>query len=318
MKAGRRHSVWIAFFLAIVSSRAHAEIHFDNFANVQGLSIVGNAGVSGRVLRLTPARGNQKGAVWFRDKQQVRSGFETTFQFQLTQQDLFLGFRGADGFAFVVQNSGPEALGGRGSAAGFGMPDPTNPKDPGIPWMIAVFFDTLRNPDEKDPSSNYIAIRANGGAAGMRWPAARLAFTPHLSVRLKDRKVHTTRVVFEPPVLSVFLDGSVAPVLRTVVDFSIATGQAGSAWVGFTAAPVSDIRIMTSSTGPSRVRRYRRACRRSPRTSLSPCQPVCPTAASVRPSGHSSNAKLIVTISCCPPIWNAARVSQTRPAEVQR
>jgi hypothetical protein len=55
----------------------------------------------------------------------------------------------------------------------------------------------------------------------MRWPAARLAYTPTLSVRLKDGKVHTARIVFQPPVLSVFLDGSIAPVLKTAVDLSI-------------------------------------------------------------------------------------------------
>jgi hypothetical protein len=63
-----------------------------------------------------------------------------------------------------------------------------------------------------------------------------MALTPNLSVRLKDRKVHTARVIFQPPVLSVFLDGSVAPVLETVVDLSIATDQQGRAWVGFTAS----------------------------------------------------------------------------------
>lgn len=220
--------------LAMTGMRAHAEIHFKDFASVRGLALVGDAAVSGKALRLTPARGNRAGAVWFHDKQPVRSGFETTFQFQLTQQSLL--FHGTDGFAFVVQNAGPEALGGRGSAAGFGMPDPTNPRHRGIPWMIAVFFDTCRNRDEGDPSSNYIAIRANGGPNGMRWPAARLAFTPNLNVRLKDRKVHTARIVFQPPFLSVFLDGSIAPVLATVVDFSIATDDVGSAWVGFTAA----------------------------------------------------------------------------------
>jgi hypothetical protein len=195
---------------------------------------VGDAAVSGKVLRLTPARRNQAGAVWFRDKQLLRSGFETTFQFQLTHQDPL--FHGTDGFAFVLQNSGPAALGGRGSAGGFGVSDPTNPRHSGIPWSIAVFFDTCRNKEEGDPSSNYIAIRTNSGPAKMRWPAARLAFTPKLSVHLKDRKVHTARIVFQPPVLSVFLDDSIAPELETAVDLSIVMDQQGCAWVGFTAA----------------------------------------------------------------------------------
>ncbi len=232
----RSRSAWIAIFLLVAADRAQAEIRFDDFASTERLSFVGDAKVSRKVLRLAPARRNQAGAVWFRDKQPVRSGFETTFTFQLTQQDGFFQFHGTDGFAFVLQNSGPAALGGRGSAGGFGVTDPTNPRHSGIPWTVAVFFDTLRNPEEGDPSSNYIAIRANGGPSETRWPAKRLAFTPKLSIHLKDGKVHTARVVFRPPVLSVFLDGSIAPVLETAVDLSIATDAQGEAWAGFTAS----------------------------------------------------------------------------------
>ena len=233
MGAAPSSAVWIVVLLvAVTIDCASAAIRFDDFSTIQGLNLVGNSTVSGKALRLTRARSNQRGAVWFREKQPVLSGFETTFQFQLTHQDLF--FRGTDGFAFVLQNSGPAALGGIGSAGGFGVTDPTNPRQAGIPWTIAVFFDTLRNPEEGDPSSNFIAIRANGGPSETRWPAARLAFTPNLSVRLKDRKVHTARIVFQPPVLSVFLDSSL--VLKTVADLSIATDHQGSAWVGFTAA----------------------------------------------------------------------------------
>jgi hypothetical protein len=82
-------------------------------------------------------------------------GFETTFQFQLTHQDWLS--HGTDRFAFVLQNSGPVALGGIGSAGGFGVTDPTNSRQPRIPWTIAVFFDTCRNSQEGDPSSNFIA-----------------------------------------------------------------------------------------------------------------------------------------------------------------
>ncbi len=61
------------------------------------------------------------------------TGFDTTFQFQLTHQD-WPFYRGADGFAFVAQNSGPDALGGMGSAAGFGVGDSIGvPPDAGIP-----------------------------------------------------------------------------------------------------------------------------------------------------------------------------------------
>lgn len=229
-----RASLTALLLIAAHALISRAQIIFSDFASPQGLSFVGDAKVAGKALRLTPARSNRAGAVWFRDKPPVRSGFEAVFQFQITQPSWL--FHGTDGFAFVVQNAGLEALGGRGSAAGFGMPDPTNPRRAGIPWMIAVFFDTCRNTEEGDPSANYIALRANAGPGGMRWPARRLAFTPNLSIRLKDRKVHMARIVFQPPLLSIFLDGSVEPVLETKADFSLATDKEGRAWIGFTAA----------------------------------------------------------------------------------
>src|SRR4029077_1239085 len=107
------------------------------------------------------ARPNRSGAVWFGEKQYVGSGVETTFEFRLTHQG-GLG-HGADGFAFVLQNSGAAALGGRGSAGGFAVADPNyHPRETGIPWSIAVFFDTFRNAEEGDPSANYVAIRTHG------------------------------------------------------------------------------------------------------------------------------------------------------------
>lgn len=235
MRPGRSCAAWIGvLWIAIGTGPAYCQIHIDHFNSADALSLVGDAGIAGSVLRLTSARRNQTGAAWFKEKQDIRSGFDTTFRFQLTHQDWIL--HGSDGFAFVVQNSGPKAIGGRGSAAGFGLPDPTNPRHPGIPRMIAVFFDTLRNPQEGDPSSNFVTIRASGESAGTHWPTARLATSRDLHVRLKDRKAHTARIIFEPPVLSIFLDDSLAPVLKAVVDFSFAIDHEGKAWVGFTAA----------------------------------------------------------------------------------
>jgi Legume lectin domain len=225
---------WAALFFS-ATGLAPAAIHFEDFASIQGLSLIGDAAVSGKSLRLTPAKGDRSGAVWFLEKQPVASGFETTFQFQLTHQG-GLG-HGADGFAFVLQNSGPDALGGRGSAGGFAVSDREyHHSEKAIPWSIAIFFDTYRNEEEEDPSANYIAFCTYGKPSEMRWPAPRLAFTPNLPVELKDRKVHTARILFRPPVLSVFLDDSRVPVLESVVDLSIVIDQQGSAWVGFTAS----------------------------------------------------------------------------------
>jgi Legume lectin domain len=234
MGAARYPLAWTALFLS-AAGPAPAAIHFEDFASIRGLSLIGDAAVSGKSLRLTPAKGDRSGAAWFREKQFVASGFETTFQFQLTHQR-GLG-PGADGFAFVLQNSGPEALGGRGSAGGFAVSDRKyRHSERAIPWSIAIFFDTFFNWKEEDPSANYIAFCTYGRPSEMRWPAPRLAFTPNLPVELKDRKVHTARIRFRPPILSVFLDDGPAAVLEAVVDLSIVIDRQGSAWVGFTAS----------------------------------------------------------------------------------
>jgi hypothetical protein len=221
--------VGILFFASLLL----AAIRFQSFAPTPELNLVGDASVCDKAIRLTPAKGDRKGAVWYREKQPVASGFETTFQFQITKPG-GLG-HGADGFAFVLQNAGPEALGGLGSAGGFAVDDRTYKSEhAGIPWSVAVFFDTFRNGEEGDPSNNYVAFRSHGRPADMHWPADRLAFTPHLRVRLRDGKAHTARITFRPPMLAVFLDGS--KVLEAPVDLSIVLDPQGSAWVGFTAS----------------------------------------------------------------------------------
>jgi hypothetical protein len=228
----------VRYLLALLafgaSTTINAAIRLADFTSASSVVTVGDARILQKALRLTTAERGRSGAAWSRDKQSVGSGFETTFQFQLTQPGGIC--HGADGFAFVLQNSGAAALGGIGSAGGFAVASSENGGRRGIPWSMAVFFDTCRNEVEGDPSGNYIAFRTYGKPAEMRWPAPRLAFTPKLRVRLKDGKVHTAQIVFRPPVLAVFLDDSTQPDLKAVVDLSIVVDHQGSAWVGFTAS----------------------------------------------------------------------------------
>src|SRR5262249_28172873 len=79
-------------------------INYPNFSSPAGLSLVGNAVQVGNQLRLPANTNSQRGAAWFTTPQAVQGGFDTTFQFQITNA-------AADGFAFVVQNSSATALG---------------------------------------------------------------------------------------------------------------------------------------------------------------------------------------------------------------
>src|ERR1043166_3371147 len=79
--------------------------NFVDFSDPSSLSLLGSAAVTpGNVLRLTPAVGGQNGAAWFTaDKQFVGLAFESTFQFQMT--DNFDSPGGSDGFVFILQNT---------------------------------------------------------------------------------------------------------------------------------------------------------------------------------------------------------------------
>ncbi len=99
-----------------------------------------NVAVCTKALRLTPSIEDRKGSAWHRDKQRVQAGFNTTFTFKLAYPsercmgagtgvgggpgqaaypnheerpstlDMLCEFRGGDGFAFVIQDSGATML----------------------------------------------------------------------------------------------------------------------------------------------------------------------------------------------------------------
>ena len=64
--------------------------------------------------------------------------------------------RGGDGFAFVIQDTDPVALGGEGQEMGYG----------GIANSIAVEFDTWYNHDTLDPGENHVSVHTRGSREG--------------------------------------------------------------------------------------------------------------------------------------------------------
>jgi len=70
----------------------------------------------------------------------------------------------------------------------------------------------------------------------LRWPPPRLGRVPKLKIALKDGAVHSARVVYEPPVISVYLDDFSKPVLRASADLATIIDSSGSAFLGFTAS----------------------------------------------------------------------------------
>lgn len=255
---GWRIAIWaVLCALSMPGADRPPTFAFADFETAEGLRLVPSAQRSGKVLRLTPALQETAGAAWFAEKQPVGNGFETSFEFRITDQGGLSP--GADGFAFVLQNSGPGAVAGRGAAGGFALGDGYgNRNSPGIPSSVAVFFDTFKNHDAGDPSANYIAICTNGRPRDMRWPPPRLAYTHKLKVKLKDGRVHFARLVYKPPVISVYLDNPAIPVLTSTLDLSTIVDSDERAYVGFTASTGAgfenhDILSWSFTAGPKPV-----------------------------------------------------------------
>jgi len=114
---------------------------------VKVAKVVGNARKEGNKIILTPAERGKRGAVWSNKKVDLTKNF-------IVKAKLYFGNRpqGADGMAFVIQNSpqGNNALGYGGGGLGYR----------GITNSVAVEFDTWRNPGEIN--GNHIGFDING------------------------------------------------------------------------------------------------------------------------------------------------------------
>ena len=116
-----------------------------------GLFLNGGATVSGSSLRLTDGGLNERRGV-FSSRRVGLSNFYTSFDFHLT------GTGGAppaaDGFTFVLQGDGPDALGSAGAGLGYG-PALSTSSGPAIDHSIAIKFDLHNNAGEGTSSTGF-------------------------------------------------------------------------------------------------------------------------------------------------------------------
>ncbi|MBZ5567463.1 MAG: HYR domain-containing protein [Acidobacteriia bacterium] len=199
---------------------------------VSTLSVVGNATIQSIALadtrlRVTSNAQGQVGGAWTFTKQRFGDGFDTTFLFQISQ----LTNVGADGFAFVIQNSSTTALSASGGSLGYD----------GIPASLVIEFDTFQNtqPGWNDPNSNHISVHTLGINPNSAMGTAAIGSTTSIP-NLKDGKWHLMHMhyaVQPQPQLSLYLDNVATPVLQVGVNIvSQLQLSDGAAWVGFTGA----------------------------------------------------------------------------------
>jgi len=149
-------------------------------------------------VQLTMEKPDSVGALWHTAKAVVGLGFDTTFNFKISEVSQncqvfselkrHCEFRGGDGLAFVIHNgiNGSEAHGDIAGGCGYKNMDNA----------LAIEFDTWNNPEDQDPYNNHISVHA--GARGElisshhRQSLASTTDIPNLS----DGKMHTVRVTY--------------------------------------------------------------------------------------------------------------------------
>ena len=231
-----------------------------DFSSNACLPLNGSATLQTGVLQLTQALTDQAGSAWYTTPQPVANSFSTTFTFQLTGGS-------ADGFAFVVQNSGTKALGPDGCGMGFADdPDPGNGyfcggETGGIPNSLAIGFKTYSGDGDEYPPGNSVFIASNGTGAncenlpGVEGPVSCVIAKNTLtspSITLANGSAHTATITYttQPlasqtacvissmptPCLDVILDGT--DLFPAGVPFNMTSiGLTNnSAYVGFTGA----------------------------------------------------------------------------------
>jgi len=214
-------------------------VDFPGSSSWEVVRAVGSTQHRNEVLSLTtlaPTSGPdaQAGAAWWTPRVEVAHGFQTAFVFQL---EMWSWFTIGDGFAFVIQNADPAAVGEAGSGIGY----------KGMSNSIAVEFDTLRHSYEGDPKAyvagapellaNHVSVHTGGTAGNTTYITSSVGWADLEEVTLADRAPHVVYIEYVPGRLSVFVDEFETPVLTVDVDLAETLSlDAGSAYVGFTAA----------------------------------------------------------------------------------
>lgn len=216
---------------------------YTDFSSTTNLMLVSDAAPNAGRIALTPDAGRSKGAMWYQFRQNVAGGFETQFTFSV--DNVHRG--GADGFAFVIQNSSNTAIGGDGGALGYG----DNPMfgGVGIANSLAVEFDMWDNAlDWADVDGNHVSVQSRGVAAnspifGQGTMGSQPL--PTAGADLNDGGIHTALITYTPGLrgvssgtLTVYVDDLLNPVLQTTVNLEqlLALEGDGEAFVGITAA----------------------------------------------------------------------------------
>jgi fibro-slime domain-containing protein len=212
-------------------------------ANRLGLS--GSAKLSGSSLQLTQvAFPSFAGSAWYAEQQagvfkpvllKVLQGFQSTFFFQYTG---ISGVGSPRGFAFVMQNSAPGALGTDGSGLGYN----------GIPLSVAVEFDSFQDTSLADPAYDHVSVHTlySQPNSASETTASLGISTNNPPMTFRNGTSHKIVIQYQPAQEStsgvrlgwiyIYMNANLAPVAACQLSMAnLQAAFAGAAYVGFTA-----------------------------------------------------------------------------------
>ena len=180
--------------------------------------------------RLTPSRASTAGSIWYKEEVPVSNGFDTFFTFQITdhskectlhkdqyfsqQHHKTCSVHGADGFAFVIQQSpdGTAAIGSNGANMGFG----------GMNNSFSIAFDTWQNPGSDKVGVDHVSIQSRGPNFVNDALEQGLLGTPKAHP-LADGKVHLARIKYTGRLLPQYFDKLIAS--ESLLPFLLDNGE---------------------------------------------------------------------------------------------
>lgn len=212
----------VIYLFADISIHAQKDIYLKEFTDPSMFNFVGNAQLFNKRIRLTEARNFQGGAIWLKDKKNVANDFAIEIGFQITDSDP----TGADGIAFVIQNTNESIIGQLGGGIGYS----------GIPNALAIEFDTYFNGDKNDPNDNHISVQTNGRGPISEDHTFSLGTASSIPT-MEDGKKHVLRVEYVGKIFKVYLDDMNIPRITRYVNLdSLLQLDNGMAWLGFTSS----------------------------------------------------------------------------------
>lgn len=211
-----------SFLLMSTSLFAQGDLYINEFTDPSMFHFVGNAKLFNKRIRLTDATYTQGGGIWLKEKRNVARDFSIQIGFQITEP----GNSGADGIAFVIQNSSATAIGVFGGGIGY----------MGIPNSLAIEFDTYPNSEYRDPNDNHIGIQTRGIDPNSPDHIITLGTSRNIPV-LEDGSVHVMRIDYVNNIMKVYLDEFNTPKITAYVKLdSLLDLDNQTAWLGFTSS----------------------------------------------------------------------------------